>query len=398
MGDNADNPGIVLNSTAVADLAYMWAPQFTTDAQTASIFWNTHYANIYYYNAVLNGIDNASGGTAADKKRLKAEALLGRALEYLYLVNLYAKPYDSATADKDLAVPFVTSIDVSKTSPARSTVKAMYDQIVADINAAIPDLPEDNVNNRFRGSVPAAYSVLARTYLWMGDFRDAEQNAQTALSKTTDTLVDYNSLTGDAGIINLITRPDALYARFSTSNSYIETPSLAFLQSFDSADLRLRFFYNNLGSFSFTKRGSTQFLPYGVHYGKAYQNTATTIAEMKLIIAEAEARIGTLSTALQALNEVRKCRIMTALFKPCQTNSRDSLLQKVMDERSFEFAFNGLHWFDMRRLDKEGKMPAVNRYDGGGNIIATLPPHGARYILQIPSQVIYYNSDMPQNP
>jgi hypothetical protein len=52
----------------------------------------------------------------------------------------------------------------------------------------------------------------------------------------------------------------------------------------------------------------------------------------------------------------------------------------------------------MRRLDKENRMAAVNRYNAQGAIVATLLPHSDRYTLQIPIQVISYHPDMPQNP
>lgn len=67
-------------------------------------------------------------------------------------------------------------------------------------------------------------------------------------------------------------------------------------------------------------------------------------------------------------------------------------------ERAFELAYNGLRWFDMRRLDKEGMMETVHRYDADGNIIATLEPDSPKYTLQIPFEVMEYHSDWQQNP
>src|ERR1700761_2468041 len=97
-GDNQDNITLTNPPTGTSVLAYLWYPQFSPDPTSSPVIWGPHYKSIYYFNTVLRGIDAATGGTAQQKASLKAEALLGRALEYLSLVNEYGKPYNSATA------------------------------------------------------------------------------------------------------------------------------------------------------------------------------------------------------------------------------------------------------------------------------------------------------------
>ena len=142
--DNVDDPTIVPNAVvSYTELAYTWAPQLTLDPTGSAVILPGHYTTIYYFNTVIQGIDAATGGTDQQKASLKAEAQLGRALEYLYLVNEYGKEYDSATATTDLAIPFVASNDLATPTPPRSTVQQIYDDIIADITAAIPNLPAD---------------------------------------------------------------------------------------------------------------------------------------------------------------------------------------------------------------------------------------------------------------
>src|SRR5262249_30094133 len=152
LADNVDQPTILMPPTAAADLVYTWAPQFSLVLNIQPLFWGSHYANVNKFNTVLLGIDAATGGTDEQKKSLKAEALLGRALEYFYLVNEYGKQYDSVTAATDLGVPFVTSNDVASKVPPRSPVKNIYNYIISDITEALPYLPQDNSQNSFRGS------------------------------------------------------------------------------------------------------------------------------------------------------------------------------------------------------------------------------------------------------
>jgi tetratricopeptide (TPR) repeat protein len=430
LADNMDNPLIKPGTTAAADLIYLWSAQFELDVTVAPPIWTQHYASINYFNTVINGIGSATGGTVQQQRSLRAEALMGRAYEYLYLVNLYGKRYDSATAGSDLSVPFVTANDVTSKAPGRSTVQTLYNQIISDLTEAIPDLPATNSADRYRGSVAAAYSVLARACLYKRDYAGAEKNAQAALNSDPSlSLTDYN-ITGVNQLPNPATSPEAIYAR-NAGYDYdpavgglpIVYPTLAFLQSFDTTDLRLPYFYRAVkdtlffGSmlkvfhpltppYDFTKRGVVQYLYTSNSTTVStnntittyYANSGTSVPEMKLIIAEGAARSGNLATALQQLNGVRKVRFPAASYKPVQSNNPDTVLQKVLAERGFELPFVGIRWFDMRRLNAEGRMSSINRSNGGDTVLATLPTSSPRYTLQIPSNVLYFNPGMQQNP
>ena len=388
--DILDIPSPIVSSD---DRVYTWHKEFSENVTAAPVIWEQHYKTIYYFNSVIQGIDEATGGTEEEKKSLKAEALLGRAFEYLYLVNLYGKVYDANTANQDLAVPFVISNDLEDDTPARSTVQYIYNHIITDIETAIPDLPVENTQNRYRGSVAAAYSVLARTYLYMRDYTKAAQNAQLALDNEPNPIVDFNTISTRTS--HIATRTDAIYAKHC-GNLRSERPALNFLQSFDPSDLRLPFYYRNLGDYSFTERGDTYFFP--ETNTVADLNCGPTVAEMRLILAEAAAHRNELETACDELDHVRKCRFPTTTYVKYESDVQEEVLQKVLDERTFEFAYTGLRWFDMRRLDAEGRMPDVYRYDGENNVIATLPAGSNKYTLQIPIQVLYFNPGWPQNP
>jgi hypothetical protein len=393
LADINDYPRIEVPPTLLAQRMYLWQPQYTT---TTASLWGNHYDKINAYNSVINGIDEATG-TDQQKASLKAEALVSRALEYLYLVNEYGKQYDSTTAATDPGVPIVTSDDVTQVVPARSSVKEVYDFIIGDLNSAIPNLPIDNVKNRYRPSIAAGYSVLARLYLIVGAYNKARENAALALQYAAgQSMIDYTKMASVSTLPLLTIRPDAIFARGASYNNY--TPTIEFLKTFNTNDRRLRFFYNPLGNFTFPTRGTTGYFSGGSLFSSIYDNQGTSIQEMKLIIAESAARSNDLAEALKQLDEVRKNRIPAANYQPYQSTDQEFVLQKVLEERLFEFPFNSLRWFDMRRLDAKGKMPAVKRYDAQGNVIATLEPKSPRYVLQVPEMVMQYNRNMVQNP
>ncbi len=401
LADNKDNPTITTDMSAISDRVYTWQSQFSLDVPGNAAIWSNYYSSIYLFNTVINKVSTAKDGTEQEKLSLKAEALLGRAYEYLGLVNLYGRQYNSETAAADLAVPFVTSIDVTDSTPRRGTVQEIYDHIITDINEAIPNLPQDNSQNHFRGSLAAGYGVLARTYLYMGNYSLAAENARLALSRGTNSILDYTTMSSAKDIPDIIKRKDAIYARLG-GISYLgkDVPTLEFLKSFDTKDLRLKFYYNNLGDYSFPTRGKVNFVHYGAIAGGThpYPNWGISVAEIRLIIAESEARANNLPEALNQLDTIRKCRFLAANYAKYVSANQEAVLQKILDERTFELAFCGLRWFDMRRLDKEGRMPEVTRYDGQGNAIAVLAPGSNKYTLQIPIQVLYFNPSWTQNP
>lgn len=388
------------------DWVYTWQKQFSEDLQATPVFWAHLYKVIYYYNTAIIDIKDATGGTQEQRQNIRAEGLLGRAFTYLQLVNLYGKQYNEATAKTDLAVPFVISNDLSEPTPNRSTVQEIYDYIIADLTEAIPLLPKNNDNNRFRGSVAAAYSVLARTYLFMGNYPQAMRNAKLALENGPNTIVDYSNLNNVENTPNLKRRPDAIFARYSTGRGSMQFPTLELLKSYNRNDKRLNLFFSNipvmpqLGGYVFVKRGVTMYWPGGLTMrGQyVYPNCGTSVAEMRLIIAEAAARANDLTTASEELHQVRKCRFPAHAYTKFESTNQETMLKEVLKERIFEFPFHGMRWFDMKRLDAQGRMPDVVRYNIDNQPVATLPAGSKKYTLQIPMQVLYFNPNWEQNP
>jgi hypothetical protein len=395
MTDNLDVVNITNPPTSLVELVYTWAPQFTTDVSTPTYLWGEHYRRISLFNTVLLGIDAAEGGTGSQKASIKAEALLGRANSYFYLVNEYAKPYNAATAATDLAVPYIISDDVSQKTPNRSTTAEIYQHIIDDLNAAIPNLPPDNSNARFRGSKAAAYSVLARVYLYRREYSEAQRNAELALANTLATMIDYTTPTTFPTTTNVVSHPDVIYGRGTNAAGIPITAE--FKSTFATNDARRTVLYLNWAS---TVRGGTSFYAAAVTPAFQLTNTGTTVQEMRLIVAECAARANSLTLALTNLNEVRRNRYTGTPITSRDFSStiQDAVLTEVLAERRRELPFHGLRWFDMRRFDAENRMSAVIRTNAQNTVIATLEPHSNRYTLQIPVQVLSFNPNMAQNP
>lgn len=395
MTDNIDLLNVNTPPSTLAELIYTWAPQFTTDVNATTYLWGEHFRRISLFNTVLLGIDAAEGGSVSQKNSIKAEALLGRAHSYFYLVNEYAKPYNASTVATDLAVPYITSDDVSQKTPARSTAAEIYQHIIDDINAAIPNLPADNSNARFRGSKAAAYSVLARVYLYRREYAEAQRYAELALANTRAVMIDYTNAATFPTTTNVVSHPDVIYGRASAAAGL---PLSAELKSmFATNDARKTVLYYNWAG---TTRGATLFYAAAVTPAFQLTNSGTTVQEMHLIAAEGAARSNNLTTALLHLNEVRRNRYTgTPLTsRDFSSTSQEAVMTEVLAERRRELPFHGLRWFDMRRFDMENSMPVVTRLNAQNAVIATLAPHSSKYTLQVPIQVLAFNPDMIQNP
>ena len=78
--------------------------------------------------------------------------------------------------------------NINKTNLTRATVQSVYDQIKADLDEAALNLPEKPVLNAFRASKPVGYGMLARMYLYMGNYEKALENAKIALEHNSTLL------------------------------------------------------------------------------------------------------------------------------------------------------------------------------------------------------------------
>lgn len=380
--------------------------------------WNMAYKRIFTYNAVINNIMSVPDATDEAKKRLMAEAMVGRAYEYLNLVNCYAKHYDKETAATDYGVPMVLSEEVgSQASYKRVSVAETYAQIESDLTTAAPLLAK-TVSNTFHPNQSIAYAFLSRMYLYMGDYAKALTNANEAL-KVNQELIDYKLyeikdgtqwgrivLSSDKTMDfpDDIKSPENIYTRtFRNSNNlfWAVCASKDLLDTFSdelpegAEDMRLKLFFcdgkMNPGS------GFVHF-PGFVMYA-AYINVCCGFStpEIYLIAAECEARIGSVSNALSHLNTLRDMRIRNNVhYTNTPEKTRAEVLKMTIDERRREFVFNGItRLVDLKRMNRESWFAKDIVHSADGETW-TLPANDPRYILPIPNTVLEFNPDIPQ--
>lgn len=387
--------------------AYCWLNQIYQTGRD-DYDYSRFYRVIYLCNYILANVDDAPEGTGQfSRSYVRGAALFHRAFAYLHLVNLYAKPYDTATATTDLGVPLTLEADPNQRLE-RSTVQAVYDQVLADLKEAEEgNLLPDATDYAFRPTRPALYALLSRAYLWMGRYEDSYRYAVKARELCGEP-ADYNELEismfnpdygldGDwiSSFTDTYLCPDILcYKKGSYCNwVYYYNVSDDLLATFDMAgDLRYRLFITPYEWFDFFNYDE-----YGLRISCIYDfSNGPGRGEVYITEAETAVRTGHVSEALAALNALRSKRYNASTYEPVTETDPEALLTLILEERRRELMFKGLRWFDMRRLAKEGRYTKTVTHTLGGQDY-TLAPNSPRYVMQFPQSVIDANPRIEQN-
>jgi starch-binding outer membrane protein, SusD/RagB family len=337
-------------------------------------YWSFLYNCVFKCNAAIEGLHAATSLSPAIKQQLLGEATFLRAFFYFYLVNLFG----------DLPLVLSTDPEVN-TLLLRSAKSEVYKQIIADLEAAADNLSPIYLNGalltktteRVRPSKWAAKALLARVYLYAGDYEKAETNATQVLEQTGL----YGPLPNVNGVFlknsaEAIWQLQPIEIQFNTAEARTlvipqQGPNTSanpvflsdtLLKSFEQGDLRA--VYGNWVDTTIYRVSST--LNNTVAFPNKYKlnqldatitsSTGTTnmkeyfmvlrLAEQYLIRAETRAQLGKINEAKLDLNVVRT----RAGLGTTGANDKAALLKTILKERQVElFAEWGHRWFDLKR-------------------------------------------------
>lgn len=376
--------------------AYSWKSDLVGD-NNEDPDWQGQYKQIYLFNQIVTEIMSSQGGTEIQKKNILAQAKVHRALNYFFLVNTYAKQYNAESGNIDLGVPLLTTPDLYAKLD-RKPVAIVYQQIIEDLLAAIPDLPEQ-ANFNILASRSAAESILARIYLQMGDYSKALQYAEQVLAKPQYKLIDLNKYkTAPNSYPNVLDDTEEIFIK-SLRNSF---PTLALnpelLALFEPGDLRATLFTVDGSVFTWTPFKGKAYNKHRIISVNAKITNGPNIPEMMLIKAEVLARDAKrFNEAIDVLNNLRIKRFDQNTYKPLSIADQQSIFKLVINERRKELMGKGLRWFDQKRLAADPGMISSQTRNYKGESF-TLDPNSNRYIMPIASKYIVLNPEIIQNP
>jgi hypothetical protein len=345
---------------------------------SGATMWNDFYSKVYTVNVTLERLSVSSGLTSLVRQRLMGEAKFLRAFFYFYLVNLYGD------------VPLTTTSDYRNNEALSRTAKAeVFQQIIADLKDSQQLLSEGYLaadaksptTERVRPNKWAATALLARAYLYAGNYDSAELEATAVINNisTYDTVsindvflknsneaiwqlqpVNSGWNTEDARVFIL---PGSGPTSNLSSSGYPIYLNYRMLNKFEGGDLRRTNWVDSV-----KVNGFTFYYPY--KYKSATLNASVTeylmvlrLGEQYLIRAEARANENDISNGQSDLNVIRT---RAGLLPNNSANDKSSLLTAILHERQVElFTEWGHRWLDLKRSGTvDGVMNAVDSAKG----------------------------------
>jgi hypothetical protein len=359
----------------------------TANNSFAASTWSSAYNTINVSNNVLENLDKVTS-SATRKNSVEGQALFLRASMYFELLKLYAKAYNDGNPATNLGVPLVlTATKAPITSAdykARSTVKAVYDQVVADLVKAESLMP--STNSKFATQWAAA-AQLSRVYLALQNYTAAAAAADRVIAGSGKTLtpeyknnwftyINFGGVTPNEYIFYIkVTNQDgtnSLNTYYGRTISGITGSAgrsdmkiqVAHLSNYESTDVRRAFFV--ISGSRYTQK----------HLDRFGDVPVIRLAEMYLTRAEANFRQNTAvgATPLADVNLIRKRAGLADLTT--------ATLDAILKERVAELAFEGNNLFESQRLAKP---------------VGTLAWNAPSLILPIPQREMDVNKELKQN-
>lgn len=391
----------------------IWLP----DGPADDLIWKQNYYINSTMSIILDGIVIAKDNINL-QNQLIAEAKVHRAYAYLNLVNIYAKHYDKATATTDLGVPLYTNpVDLPPLN--RASVASVYQFIINDIVSSIPHLP-DNIHRQHshRPTKVSAYAILARTYLYMGEYEKARDYADLSLT-INDFLYDYNTIyTGSPSystLTGLSRTNDEEMLLHKTAVKNVRISDYAMLDSntfnaiysgfnrispieVDNIDLRRVLWFEGINSSGVINRDR---LTYTFSRNR-YKTDAAIVdyipistPEMYLTRAESRARLDDLKGAMDDINAIRLKRYKTGKYTAINPadlgNNKNRVIEEVLLERRRELYGRDLRLFDIKRLG----IPVTHPL--GEEETVAVPANDKKLIWPIYYNYIILNPEIDQN-
>jgi starch-binding outer membrane protein, SusD/RagB family len=398
-------------------------------------FWGQAYKVIAAANKIIAYVaDDAS----ADLKQLKGENLYLRAMMHFNLVRVFGRPYPQGSGAGP-GVPILRDglSDEETTGLSRSSVKEVYDFVIADLLKAA-DLMSVDKGNSF-ASKEVAYALLSRVYLYKEDNENAIKYADLVINSGRYSLLDGANYQGyfkmdpetNPETIMCIRHTKVQNQDFSAIGSMYfsgdvagnpagqgvsgwgeiyASEKLVNQYALHPKDLRKSFITPYLlnGVLQKNLKLTPQTPMYYVNKYNLQESIINLsspvylrLAEMYLNRAEANAKLGKTSAALADVNIIRtRAGLADALYTSPPTGK--TALDIVLEERWMELAFEGHRSYDLFRNNR----PMTRNYPGTHslnntpttNVNQTVPATDARVIFFIPQSEIDKNSKLTQNP
>lgn len=348
LGDNLEKP----QSGFVASIYLRSTNFFNPDV---SGLYLELYRPVFRVNYLMEKLEKKSISVDPNvEQRMIAESKFLRALCHFDIVRLWAQPYGFTADNSHLGIVIKRN---TNTDPLpRSSVAAVYDFIISDLNDAIANLPEENGNYANKN---VARALLAKVYFQMNNYTKTKELCDLVIpAYSMDTTLNRfeNALTSPENIFSFVsTGPQDNRASIFIGNFRIVNPtnpspfrlskSLYLAGTADVADKRSKFYaIFNEGTSAETygiKKFDFDFLSTPFIY----------LTQLKLMRAEANAQLGAdLTTAVDDVNAIISRAYGSNVNNLPANASASQIIAEARKQRRLEFPIEGERTQDLKRI------------------------------------------------
>ena len=401
------------------------------DVPWLDIGWDAYWEVIYRANTLIEGLKTSTANPAliavAD-----GEARFLRALAYFNLVRTHGN------------MPILLEDHFPTGEESRATVLENYAHVEEDLLIAIKSLPlPGDVQAPGHASMAAAKTLLADLYLtWAGWPVKDESKLNLAVEQAQDVIelgyfellpidqlwefTNQNSLESVFSI--QFSETEQMHNGWPAATNFHESrgwsnmfPELRFFYDFPEGPRKEYTFYTDIPQRAFvdgkivtkdppakpwqeSSRAYPMYRKFSISEDLSYGSRTTGFrafevfryAEVLLIFAEAQARLGESAASIDALNQVKRRAMGLPIDEPAPgVDITTALVDEIIDEKGWELAGEQKRWFDLIRT--ETLESVVEKRDPNEKVPLARQPTKEQYIVPIPQKAIS-GSKLIQNP
>ncbi len=414
-----------VNGDAQADDAYAGGDNpanfqiddFAIDATNTNVSrdWAYLYSTIGKVNAIINNVEKCPDPALSEQRKLqiRGEASFIRAYMYFQLVQLWG--------DVPLQLKEVTSISAANLAeiypllfPARTAASKIYQQIIADLEFAVANVPATAVHKGYV-TTGAVNSMLAFVYATQlpHDYSKVLQYCDAVMAGGYSLMPNYSDLWDNAHRNSAESIFEINYTGGSTDGNWgvkifrgldwkkFNLPSNDLVFAFDAEGDTVRknnsiIFLDITGKWSDPNWPQKNY-PFinkwrNFQEGSDQNYIFIRLADIILLKAEALNEMGDLQGAAQLVNQIRH----RAKLGDTPAATQDAMRLAIEKERRLELAFEARRWFDLKRNGRA--VEVMNNAVGpdGQKIGYTLTNN--RLVWPIPQAELDKNANLVQNP
>lgn len=331
--------------------------QITAANAAAAAFWGAVYNTVYIANFIEERIATVPGVNEATQKRVLAEARFLRGFANFLGAYTFG------------GIPQVTTTNIATNrNIPKASRETILQSVLADYNAALPDLPTTNSNKTVAKTFAtqnAVRAALARYYLYQKDWVQAEKFATQVIDSKLQTLpatiaevffqeydaetileVAYANNSSDDPGTSTFGLNDLFRGRREVipANSYINT-----INETNAGERSLTISFDPLKQRGRDNGWSVR--KYGSPDDANNNITIFRLAEQYLIRAEARAQQGRITGANSAQTDINVLRKRAKAPNASLSSQADALLT-IEKERVYELSFEGHRWYDLKRTGR----------------------------------------------